>query len=712
MCHWKKWIWPGLVTVALVTMLATWFNADTIENDLAAKARAALAAGHPWAEVALDGRDLTLRGMAPDEQAQADALSLASAAYDVRVATNASILIPEQKPYRLSGEKTAEGITLSGFVPNEAARKRIIETMTAAMPGLAITDTMTLARGAPDGLDALAGFGARQFTRFSTGRFDITDTAVSVEGRALTPDDYEAALRGVAEAVPANGTLSSADIEPAPLGGDFVWSAAWNGSELILDGYAPDPGTRSAIEARARQLLPSATIENRLRIASGAPEEFPALTDFALAQLPLLSAGKAGLANAALSIEGTALGVAEFGSVTAALGGKLPAGMTIGAQSIEPPVAAGPYGFAAERAGNEIVLTGFAPDEALRAGIVSMAQAANPGANVIDRLAIATGVPDGMDWLAATGEAVRAIGDFTKGRAAISGTVFSVEGETADDAAFSRAQALVTGPLGGGLTMGSSDIGLPKISPYTWSAARSADGSVTLDGFVPAEAVKIANADLAGVKLGAVAIADGQKLGAGAPGGFEAATSVALQAISRLDESIASITGTTLSVTGVALSQSARDDIARTLASDLPEGWTGAADISVKAAPEAALTTDACQQALSGLVNTNTVLFEPGQAVIRADSFGLLDRISYTVRACGSARVEIAGHTDSDGSDETNQALSETRAKAVADYLAAAGVDVARLETVGFGESQPVADNATPEGKAKNRRIELRVVNP
>jgi outer membrane protein OmpA-like peptidoglycan-associated protein len=68
----------------------------------------------------------------------------------------------------------------------------------------------------------------------------------------------------------------------------------------------------------------------------------------------------------------------------------------------------------------------------------------------------------------------------------------------------------------------------------------------------------------------------------------------------------------------------------------------------------------------------------------------------------------VEGHSDNTGSDAYNQGLSERRAKAVADYLQGKGIAVGRLNAVGFGESQPVADNATREGRAQNRRVVLK----
>ncbi len=76
---------------------------------------------------------------------------------------------------------------------------------------------------------------------------------------------------------------------------------------------------------------------------------------------------------------------------------------------------------------------------------------------------------------------------------------------------------------------------------------------------------------------------------------------------------------------------------------------------------------------------------------------------------CPSATVEVAGHTDGDGEDAFNQALSEKRAQAVVNYLVKAGLPADRFNAVGFGSTQPIASNGTDEGKAQNRRIEFLV---
>lgn len=102
------------------------------------------------------------------------------------------------------------------------------------------------------------------------------------------------------------------------------------------------------------------------------------------------------------------------------------------------------------------------------------------------------------------------------------------------------------------------------------------------------------------------------------------------------------------------------------------------------------------------------VNFEFDSATLTADSKAALDDALKILGRHTQLIVEIAGHTDSTGSAEYNQKLSERRAESVRDYLVNNGVDSNRLTVKGYGESEPVADNATREGRAKNRRVEMR----
>ena len=109
-----------------------------------------------------------------------------------------------------------------------------------------------------------------------------------------------------------------------------------------------------------------------------------------------------------------------------------------------------------------------------------------------------------------------------------------------------------------------------------------------------------------------------------------------------------------------------------------------------------------------GMVSTNGILFDVNSANIQPESYGVLRQIALAMQESTDMKLNIIGHTDSDGSDGDNMNLSQQRAQAVKNSLAEDfGIAAERLTVEGKGESQPVAENETPEGKAANRRVEF-----
>jgi outer membrane protein OmpA-like peptidoglycan-associated protein len=105
----------------------------------------------------------------------------------------------------------------------------------------------------------------------------------------------------------------------------------------------------------------------------------------------------------------------------------------------------------------------------------------------------------------------------------------------------------------------------------------------------------------------------------------------------------------------------------------------------------------------------DNVLFDFDKTAVKPDGAKILDRLIVFLKENADKKVELEGHTDSVGTDKYNQNLSERRAAAVNAYLTKRGVASSRITTKGFGESKPIADNKTAEGRAKNRRVEIKV---
>ena len=109
-----------------------------------------------------------------------------------------------------------------------------------------------------------------------------------------------------------------------------------------------------------------------------------------------------------------------------------------------------------------------------------------------------------------------------------------------------------------------------------------------------------------------------------------------------------------------------------------------------------------------GKFSTTGILFDVNAATIKPESSGVLKEVAEAIKSNAGIRVKIIGHTDSDGSDAANLELSKKRSEAVKNALVKDfGVDASALESDGKGETQPVGDNKSKEGKAQNRRVEF-----
>lgn len=103
------------------------------------------------------------------------------------------------------------------------------------------------------------------------------------------------------------------------------------------------------------------------------------------------------------------------------------------------------------------------------------------------------------------------------------------------------------------------------------------------------------------------------------------------------------------------------------------------------------------------------LLFAVDQSDLSSTAVQNVNELGKTLAKYDDTDILIEGHTDSDGADDYNMSLSERRAKSVARQLIADGIQAGRISTVGYGETQPIADNATAEGKAQNRRVEVAI---
>src|SRR5437764_1617130 len=362
-----------------------------------------------------------------------------------------------------------------------------------------------------------------------------------------------------------------------------------------------------------------------------------------------------------------------------------------------------PFVWSAERDVVRVTLGGNAPLPASKSRLLEAARGSLGGVEVADQMALARGAPARFDSAALL--LIDQIGKLKEGKITISDNKVSLSG-MARDLGGREAIAAALKNLPEGFSVAANEV---KAPPYIFQAYKDPVAvTLTISGYVPDNSVHAAIAGGAGRKFFSEKVVDNLKASVGAPSGFAAAVVPALGALSRLSTGTLVVSDREAKLSGDALYDAAGNQIRTGLGKAFPEGWPLKADLSVKP-PSAPVDATVCQQLFSELLAKGKIRFESGRADIVQDSAGLLDRLIETALRCPTANIEIAGHTDADRDDASNQALSERRAQAVIAYLVKAALAADRFTALGYGRGTPVDANDSGSGKAQHRRIEFLV---
>jgi OOP family OmpA-OmpF porin len=362
-----------------------------------------------------------------------------------------------------------------------------------------------------------------------------------------------------------------------------------------------------------------------------------------------------------------------------------------------------PFVWSAERDVTHVTLTGNAPLPASKAKLVEAGHAAINGTEIVDQMGLARGAPPRFDDAAAL--LLAQVGKLKDGKVTISDTSVSLSG-MARDLGGREAIAAALKDLPEGFKVATNDV---KAPPYVFQAYKDPVAvTLTLSGYVPDNKIHTAIAQASEHKFFGEKLVDNLKPSIGAPSGFAAAVIPALGALARLSTGTLVVSDREVKLSGDALYEGAAAEIRAGLGKDFPQSFQYKPEISVKPA-SAPVDPTVCQQLFTDLLTKGRIRFEPSRTTLDPDSIALLDRLIEIALRCPTANIEVAGHTDGDGEDGFNQELSQKRAQVVVDYLVKAGLPASRFTAVGYGSTQPIADNNTDEGKAQNRRIEFLV---
>lgn len=570
MCHWQKWILPGFLTVALLAALALWSKTGVIQDDISSRTTGALQdQGYNWAKIAINGRDVTLFGAAPDENQRQLAALLASDTYDVRVVDEQTTLIPLQNPYTISVKWDAGKLIFAGFVPNEAIRTDVITAAKTTMGDVDVTDSLVLARGAPQGFSKIVSFGLEQLSGLNDAEMMLSDTALSISGTAVDFDAFNSITTALDGSLPGDAMIDVREIT-APRISPYTWSARYADGKAVLSGYVPSKAVAASIVDQTKQALSGVEIVDQQVVAGGAPSNFSTATGFAVSQLQLFSNGSVGLSDGNFSISGVSLNSDKFIAAKSAVVGALPTGMTLVSNKIVPAIVV-PYIWSATYDGTRTVLDGYIPNTAARGAIISKAITELPKAAIVDNMQIALGAPQNFTK-AATG-AIAQLPYFSSGSVGLNAANLSVEGKATSPFSYATATKALATISPSGFSLAGANIIPASVSPYEWSVMVD-KANVTLSGYVPDAKARTSMIAAAKASMPDVSIADEMQIALGSPVNFSDATAMAIAQVSRFSVGSVSMSDALLSVDGTAKSPSAYASVLAALVDKMPGGFS------------------------------------------------------------------------------------------------------------------------------------------
>lgn len=332
---------------------------------------------------------------------------------------------------------------------------------------------------------------------------------------------------------------------------------------------------------------------------------------------------------------------------------------------------------------------------------------------------IGLGAPS-RQWREAIEAGLDALADFGGGRLEIRDADVSLtapEGTGQQD--FDRiAKALRLGlPDGFSLVVNSAEAPAPpeieEALPMAFTATLGADGNAVIDGAVKDTLTREVVMRFSEAKFGFGRVQDQMWLDETLPDGWQARVFKLIDALALLNSGTAAMRPTGLEISGDAAFENPEAELGKLL-----EDTYSADETSLEISYTEALNSEdgqgldprLCVSRVTKLLAENSIVFAPSSAVISDPSLPAIEAIAAILTQCRDARIEIGGHTDSQGRDEMNLALSQGRADAVLDALLAQNLLLGDISAKGYGEAEPIADNGTDEGRAKNRRIEFKLL--
>ncbi|MEZ5924719.1 MAG: OmpA family protein [Hyphomicrobiaceae bacterium] len=551
-------------------------------------------------EVSLSDLDLTIRGRARTVESfkTVKAALAGRLPRGVKLVSDA-VTPPVADPYLLNVAFSGGRLSIDGHASDQAAIGAIADAAKRSFPGQRAEIKIEIAGGAPENWGDAAAILLEQMARLEEGFATIRNESIDFSGTAAEQDTAEAVETAVRENVPANFRAQAnvsykqarlAEVRP------YTLNATYADGRLSIDGYAPDASSMAAIESEARRRFPTAAPEVKIELGAGAPDGWPDAVRGVLVELARLEEGFAALRDDTIDVTGTASDQATADEVKRTLETGMPTGFrsTASISAKAPEVAEiSPYIFNVDYGSREVVLDGYVPSEADREALTRFVGRTFPGLQIVDRMQLGAGSPDGFREAAETG--IEQLGRLDEGQMRMRDTDVEITGVAREQTVAESVRSELRGGLPGRyrsterITVAEAEV--PAIDPFVWSADFDSRRLV-LDGYVPSEDARAEIVDEARRRLPNAEIDDRMQLGRSSIDEqiWLQRTDYALEQLGRLNPGRVELSNDRVTIRGAAI-DSAAYRAAMTALKTMPPGLLLAKDDITAPVPAAFLWT-------------------------------------------------------------------------------------------------------------------------
>ena len=687
-----RWLAAGVVSV--VALGAGYYGVQQrldVEAGIQDRVGDVLSASPEFSRVSLDadegkhegvwGRAVYLQGRVTDgEQLDAlkDAVGDAGGVRKVIVEGVREVaFVPNAADYTFSASKSGEDVSIKGLAGDFDAQQALIALSGDALDADESDLNISLADPMPEGWVNSVSAGLSQLQGLERGSLSVTGEEAILSGTATTADAYRTAqqfpaVMGAEAVMP--GRIGSLDLAL----GRYTFGARKRTGTIALTGGMPDQATLGGVEAYAGEVFPGYEVTSDMLVSSGVPSDsWGSDAKAAIDALKSYDRGSAYMGMGGLAMSGQLADGAAQGQTIEEIRGSLDAdtrlltGASKGAFFTDLDRARldlfSTYGEGETEMHNGFVL-GKPSFDLTAEECMARQQQLTAAYPIAFDLGDATPNQDGALTLDALAGIQRACADAMSGYEVTAKGYNRIDENNFEGLSADRAAAVVEALGARGVdTARMQSVGLGLEQPETAIAS----GPFVELGFFDR------------------ATADAEAAARAAEEARLAAEAEAARLI--LEERRAVVAGALGDVTSY-------------------EQVNGYELPVLGFVP----TREACAARFSDFLGKATILFASGSAELAEESEQVIDGVAAIARACASVladgEVEVAGHTDSQGNDASNQTLSEQRATTVLNAITARGVNTANYMAVGYGETRPTADNSTAAGRKANRRIEFNIL--